>query len=143
VDVEARLVAPDQVTINGAQAAAVTIDIRPAEGARTFQVGLELSGEDPALSYGLPVGSVLVTLSGPIPALEAVEVTEMPAVLDVTGLAPGRWPVVVQVASPDDTEVVSLFPEQVIVTVVAPAPSASPSASPGPSVPLPTPTEAP
>ena len=142
------LLLPPEISLIGEPQAQVTVGIVPARGSRTMEAGLVLRGARRDRVTSMSVPSVLVTLSGSIGDLDALEaglsgalVGEVP----VAGLGNGRHEVPVDVVPPDGLTVVSVSPRTVVVRIAPPAEilspspgneaSAAPSATPAASVP--------
>ena len=123
---------PAALTLIGEPQAQVTVSIVPARGSRTLEAGLALSGARRDRTTTLSTNKVLVTLSGDIAALDALEAGRSGTLvgeLDVSGLGNGRHEVEVQVAPPDGVTVVAVAPRTVVVRIspasATPAPSSS------------------
>jgi YbbR domain-containing protein len=133
-DVEAtvRIALPAGVSVAGDDSVRVVVTIGEDTGTRTFQVGVQLEGALTALSYGISPQSVLVTLSGPVTALDTVDATQLAATADITGIndSTGSHDVTVEFAPPAGLELVSIQPETVTVSIVALAPSQPASPTP-------------
>ncbi len=132
------LVLPEGVAALDVDQVRVTIEMRPREGTRTIEVGVELVNADPALAYGPAVDVVLLTVGGTLDALDALDATELTARLDVAGLGVGTSSVPVTVRLPEGVTLVTASPAEVAVTITtlatpAPAPTAAPEASPSPT----------
>ncbi|CAN5695107.1 hypothetical protein BH24CHL8_BH24CHL8_07600 [soil metagenome] len=146
VEVDAVLDLPPQVTVSGAETVSVTLEIVPADGAQIFQAGLRLDSTEPDLAYSVSPSSVLVTLSGSLPVLGALEAGAPLAIASVAGLPPGEHEVAVDVEAPPGTALQAVEPGSVVVViseapalVVSPAPTVALPPSPPPSVPPVTP----
>jgi len=106
---------------------------------RTFELGLEPVGGKADLLYDLSRPSVLVTLSGPAPTIDALDPATLHATITVGTLEVGTHLVTVGLVAPPDITV-SINPTSVDVTVrVVPRPSPSASESPSGSPLAPTP----
>ncbi len=130
------LAPPAEITVGGPATVHVTVDIEPAEGSRTFSIGLALVGAHPDESYALSVGSVLVTLSGPEPVLDALDAGTLHGDLDVAGMVIGEEAIPIAFSAPDGTELMAIDPQTVTVTAAVtplPSPSPSPLLTPSPS----------
>ncbi len=127
------IVAPPGITINGQATVRVSITIAPTTASRTFEVGLETPGAKADLIYELSRPSVLVTLSGPTPVIDALDPTQFHATLGVATLDVGSHIVTVGFVTPPDVTLVSISPPIVDVAVRLVPRSPSPSESPLPS----------
>jgi YbbR domain-containing protein len=130
---DAALDLPPGVTALGVTTARVTVAIRPQVGTRSFQVGITLANADPATRYDLGAAQVVVTIGGPVGALNALDGAGLVASVDVAGLGAGTHPLAPVVAVPPALTVAALSPPEVSVTVTPPS-SPSPSPAPSPSV---------
>jgi YbbR domain-containing protein len=136
---EVAVVAPAGITINGQATVHVSVTIGADPASRTYEVGLEPIGAKADLLYDLSRPSVLVTLSGPAPAVDALDASTLHATLEVGTLDVGTHVVTVGLVAPADITV-SIAPVNVEVVVrVVPRPSPSPSESPSGSPVAPTP----
>jgi YbbR domain-containing protein len=124
------LVPPTGVTLDVEAPVAVTASIGQREGTRSFSAGVALDGASADLTYALGSGSVLVTLGGPVAALDAVDAATFTVRVDVADLAPGSHVVPVVVDVPDGLTLVSVTPSRIAVEVIAPAPTPTPSPPP-------------
>jgi YbbR domain-containing protein len=146
-DVEATvgLDLPDGVAALGVDQVKVTITIRPRTGTRTFEAGVQVVNGGPGQAYQPAIDRVLLTVGGTLEALDAVDPTQIAALVDVAGLGPGTTPVPVTARLPAGVSLVAASPAEVTVTVTPLAtPVPTPSPSPLPSgTPAPAPTAAP
>lgn len=121
---------PPEITLIGDSQVTVTVGIVSERGSRVIEAGLAVKGARRDRSTTLSTGSVLVTVSGPVAALDALEAGD-PAVLvgevPVAGLGNGRHEVPVEVSPPDGLSVVAVAPRTVVVRI------SPPTATPGPS----------
>ncbi|MBA2570635.1 MAG: hypothetical protein H0V04_05585 [Chloroflexi bacterium] len=136
-EVEVPLDPPPEVTLS-TESVRVTVEIVPAQGSRTFESGLTLLGARPDLMYSLSAPSVLVTLSGTGPLLDALDVATVLARVDVAELGPGSHEAAIRVTAPPGLIVGSVAPETVIVEIASLPAGASPVPGP-PGSPTPTP----
>jgi len=146
-DVEATvgLDLPDGVAALGVDQVQVTITIRPRTGTRTFEAGVLVVNGGPEQAYQPAIDRVLLTVGGTLEALDAVDPTQIAALVDVAGLGPGTTPVPVTARLPAGVTLVSASPPEVTVTVTplaTPAPTPSPAAFPS-GTPAPAPSAAP
>ena len=102
-------------------------------GSRTWQVGVQVQGARATRQYVLSTPTVLVTMSGSQPDLDAVDPSTIEAHVAVGRLAPGTHEVDVVVEPLDGLDLVSVAPETVRVDVSAPEPSAVPPVSTSPA----------
>jgi YbbR domain-containing protein len=123
---------PQDVTVDGSTMVHVTVGLEVAQVSRTIEVGLEVRGGNGSLLYELSRPSVLVTLSGPAPTINAITPADLHAILSVSALDIGSHQVTPSVAAPDGTQVLLIAPTQVQVDVTQ-APHVTPEPSPTPS----------
>ena len=120
----------------------VVITLRPVTATRSFDVGLELVGTDPAFTYQVGVDRVLLTVGGSTVDLDRLDGATLVAQLDVKDLAAGTHDVRVTADLPGGVTLVAASPATVTVTVTA-----KPVATPTPTTPAatttPTPTPGP
>jgi YbbR domain-containing protein len=119
----------DVTTVGGVQEVLVTLVIEADEGSRTLEAGIRLDGARRTRTYTLSTPSVLVTLAGPLPTLDALDPATIVAVVDVAGLGSGTHEVEVTVEAIEGLQVSSVAPASIRVQV-APAPTAPPSTEP-------------
>ena len=129
---------PTDITAVGEPGVRLVVTVDPDTGSRTWQVGVQPQGARPTREYGLSTPTVLVTMSGPRPVLDAVDPSTIDAHITVGRLAPGTHEVDVVVEPLDGLEFVSVAPATIRVEVTVPEPSTAPSALPLSSTP-PTP----
>jgi YbbR domain-containing protein len=124
---------PDGVSVTGDDMARVVVTIAPASGTQTFQVGLEMVGQDAANTYAMSQSSVQLVLGGPVATLDALNASQLVATLDVSSLTSEASPVSVPVSftPPPGLDIVSMNPNSVTITVdAALVPSIPPSIEP-------------
>jgi len=140
---DVKLDLPPGVSALGVTTARVTVSLRPQLGTRSFRLGVGLRNADPTTRYDLGTGQVVVTVGGPVAALNALDGASLVATVDVAGLSPGKHTLAAEVRLPTGLTVVAGSLPEVIVTVT-PAPTSSPSPAPTSSPTLgPTPSVAP
>lgn len=100
----------------------VSIYIAPLQGKVTTTAPVTLENLPPNLTATVSPASVSVTLRGPLPELNTVEIHP---VVDVGGLAAGSYVLPVQVTAPSDIGV-QITPADVTVTLT-PTPAATPT----------------
>jgi YbbR domain-containing protein len=124
---------PDGVSVSGTNSVRVVVTIAEMTGTRTFQVGVEMVGQDTGNSYVSSPPSVQVVLGGPISALDAVDASQLVATADVSPLAAGSGatPVPVSFTPPPGMDLVSITPDSLIITAdTLPSPSISATVEP-------------
>jgi YbbR domain-containing protein len=91
----------------------VSIYIAPLQGKVTASAPVTLQNLSPKLTATITPASVSVTLTGPLPELNTVEIHPL---VDVSGEGPGSYVLPVQVATPSDIGV-QITPADVTVTL--------------------------
>ncbi len=129
---DVKLDLPPGVSALGVTTARVTVSLRPQLGTRSFQLGVGLRNADPTTRYDLGAGQVVVTVGGPLAALNALDAAALVATVDVAGLGPGTHTLAAEVRLPTGLTVAAVSPPEVTVSVT-PAPT-SPPLEPSPSV---------
>jgi YbbR domain-containing protein len=124
---------PPGVSALGVTTTRVTVSLRPRLGTRSFQLGVGLRNADPTTRYDLGAGQVVVTVGGPLAALNALDGAALVATVDVAGLGPGTHTLAAEVRLPTGLTVAAVSPPEVTVTVT-PAPTTPPPLEPSPSV---------
>lgn len=129
VDTNATLVLPAGVSVvDGTTNVRVIATIGPLSGSTTYTVAVVLTGTSPDLTYALSTGSTLVTVSGTMAALDALDGASLRAVADVSGLGVGAHTVTLRVQVPNGLTVSSLSPSQVTVSIGStPTPTPAPT----------------
>jgi YbbR domain-containing protein len=122
---------PPGVSALGVTTVRVTVSLRPQVGTRSFQVGVELRNADPAVRYDLGAGQLVVTVGGPLAALNALDGATLIATVDVAGLSLGAHVLAAEVAVPRGLAVAALSPPEVTVRLTS---TSTPSFGPAPSV---------
>lgn len=110
---------PDGVSVEGSETVRVSISVAALTGSRTYSVAVVLTGISDASSYTLSSGSVLVTISGTLVSLNALDGSSLQAVGDVAGLGEGVHIVALGVAVPGALTVTGVSPSTVSVTVAS------------------------
>jgi YbbR domain-containing protein len=99
----------------------ILVQIRETVATRTLLLGVVCTGA-PSGSACLPqIGQVAVTVRGTVSHLDALDATDLTAVLDVTGLGPGDHLIQPTVALPTGVSRITISPLSVTVTIVPPA----------------------
>lgn len=141
VEMEVRLAIAEELTVTGGDTVSVRLRIVPVDGTRTFEAGLILAGGQPDRQYLLSSPSVLVTLSGSVPILDALVAAGLTGTIDVTDLDAGSHEVGIVVDAPEDTELVAISPETVLVDISITPDAASPAPGEPPASVGPQPSE--
>ena len=108
---------PDGVLPLGADSATVSVTLRVIAGTRTLEAGMALVGARSDRTYDSAVDRVLVTLGGPIVDLDRIDAAALVATIDVTGLAPGTYDLLVAIGLPTGVSLVALAPDHVTITI--------------------------
>lgn len=95
----------------------VTLEVRAVPGSRPVDVDVEAIGLRPEISVAVSPSAVRVLVSGPQPALDALEVGDVRAVVNASGLRPGRHRLPVEVRTPASLESLSVTPDMVEIVI--------------------------
>jgi len=83
---------PPGVTLIGKQSVTVKVGIAPIESSRTISYRpVEVVGLKTGLSVHLSPQTVDIILSGPLPVLDSLAISDVHVQMDLTGLAPGTY----------------------------------------------------
>ena len=83
------------------------------------------------MRVSLPIPSVQIILSGPLPKLNNLKPEDVQVILDLSDIqGPGVYTLKPQVLTPADIHVEAVIPEEVQVEVKLPTPTPTPSATP-------------
>jgi YbbR domain-containing protein len=110
---------PSGAEVTGSAAVVtVTVKISPATGVYNFSVPVTARnlGDDVAVNGALP--SVIVTLFGPLPQLQALSPNDIGASVDLDGDGEGVHTVKIDVIPPEGTGVTQTNPAEIDVTLV-------------------------
>ncbi len=112
----------------------VVVHVQAVTETRTLTVAVVLDAARNDRNYSLSVTQVMVTVSGPVAALNALDTSTLVAVASVGTLGPGTYSVQLSLSPspPANVQLVRIEPVSVQVTVAVP-PSASPAAGPSAS----------
>ena len=115
------------VTLIGQQSVLVKVSIAPIESSRTFSYRpVEMIGLPTRSNASLSPQTVDVILSGPLPVLESLAISDIHVVVDLVGLAPGTYQLTPKLSIvPQNLTVESFLPGtvQVIITsMITPTP---------------------
>lgn len=114
----------------GTDPQSVRVSVQAATASRTFLVGVACDNVGASLACLPATGQLSVVLSGPAATLAAIQAGDLITTIDVSGLGPGTYSRTPEIALPPDTELVSISPGSITVTLTAPA-TPAPSAPPG------------
>jgi YbbR domain-containing protein len=124
-DIEKHLaiILPSGVTLIGDQSVLVKVGISPIESSRKYDFRpVEMIGLALDLVYHVSPQTVDVILSGPLPELDALVISDIHVQLDLTGMGPGTYQLTPVVSFPSqDITVESILPQTVEVTITTPA----------------------
>ena len=100
------------------------LTIEQVIGTRSFFIGLHFFGTQSGHAYDLGEDSPVVTLSGPVLTLDAVDPITLVGQVDLSGLPEGTQSADVQFTPPPGLDLVSIEPAQVLVgiSIRSPAP---------------------
>jgi YbbR domain-containing protein len=113
---------PPGITLIGEQSVTVKVGIAPIEGSRTISFRpVEIIGLNTGLEAHLSPQTVDVILSGPLPLLDSLAISDVVVQVDLTGLAPGTYQLTPKVTIAGYTlKVESILPGTVEVTIINP-----------------------
>lgn len=97
----------------------VTVRIEPALGVLSFSVPVAATGLGDAVAIQGPLPSVVVALTGELPALRALTPNDIGATLDLTDRAAGTYRLPLRIVPPGGLSVQTVSPAEVDVTLVA------------------------
>jgi YbbR domain-containing protein len=115
------LALPEGVSVEGSASVRVTVTVSALTGSRTYVVGVVLSGTSDTLTYEPSIGSVLVTVTGTLAALNALDGAGLQASGSVAGLGEGAHSVALSVAVPGGLTVSGISPPSITVTITSQA----------------------
>ena len=98
----------------------VRVSIEPAQGQFSFMLAPQAINVPSELSATLAQATVQVILAGPVPDLNAIDVADMVATVDLAGLEAGEHVISVTIEAPPGTTLVSITPAEVEVTLRPP-----------------------
>jgi YbbR domain-containing protein len=132
---------PSNVALVPGQQVTVTYYIEAIHSSLTMEITPTLQNLASGLTATVSPTTVEVFLSGPLPQLEAMQVSDVRVVIELFELEPGTYQIAPQVVVPDGLTNYSILPSIVQVEItVAPTPTPTPRAS-RVETPTPTPTE--
>jgi YbbR domain-containing protein len=123
-----QLIVPDSVTVLEGTAVDVTASIAAIEGGTTVRQRPVVQGLGPGLEAVVPIDTLDVILSGPLPLLESLGPDDIFVIVDLTGLLPGNHIVTPRVVVPTGIRAEGVLPESVEVSILAPS-AATPTAT--------------
>ncbi len=127
----------------GQQPVVVRVLVEPIQSSRTMQITPTIQGLDPALTATVPLETIEVILSGPLPLLESLDEGDVRVILDLFGLSVGKHQIEPRVIVPEGVVAQNVLPAALQVEIMVPRP-ATPTPTPSPTpVFTPTPTPAP
>ena len=130
-----RVNVPDNVTvIIGQQPVEVRVSIEAVQSSRTVEITPTLQGLGVGLTATVPLETVEVILSGPLPVLEALGTDDVRIVLDLFGLPVGLHQIEPQAVVPEGISVQNILPATMQVEIsVATTPTVTPTLTLEPS----------
>jgi len=123
------LILPDNVTLVGGQKPVeVSVVVEPVQGSRTVNIPPTVQGLGPSLTATIPLDTIAVVLSGPLPVLEALEPGDVRVVLDLFRLPAGNHEIEIRAIVPAGVTAQSIFPAVIQVEIsVAITPTLAPA----------------
>jgi len=129
-DIEKQLgiILPPGVTLIGEQTVTVKVGIAPIESSRTISYRpVEMIGLSTGLLANLSPQTVDIILSGPLPVLDSLAISDVNVQVDLTGLAPGTYQLTPKVSiAQQGLTVESILPgtvEVIITSTSTPTPT--------------------
>ena len=107
------LALPDRARLQTNARVSVHISIAPARGEFSYGTAPQLRNVRAGLAATFAQPSVIVTLSGDLPTLQAVAPESIVVTVDATDLGPGLYSITPQVQAPPGTTVTRIDPPQV------------------------------
>lgn len=122
IDTRIALVLPDGVEVNGEQTVSVIVGISAIEGSLTLK-GLQLTvlGLDPNEEAKLSPNTVDLIITGPLPDLDAMKLTDISITIDVTGLKVGTHQLIPTVSFVNPNISTQTINPGTIEVIIAPA----------------------
>lgn len=112
------LILPENVTlVSGQRPVEVSVVVEPVQGSRTVNVPPTIQGLDPGLTATIPLDTIAIVLTGPLPVLEALESGDVQVVLDLFGLAAGNHEIETRAIVPAGVTAQSIFPAVIQVQI--------------------------
>ena len=109
--------------VMGQQPVVVKVLVEPIQSSRTMQITPTLQGLDPVLTATVPLQTIEVILSGPLPLLEGLEPGDVRVVLDLFGLSVGKHQIEPHVVVPEGIVAQNVLPAALQVEISVPLPS--------------------
>jgi YbbR domain-containing protein len=115
------LILPANVTLVGGQKPVeVRVAVEPVQSSRSVDIPPTIQGMGPELTATIPLDTVAVVLSGPLPILEALEPGDVRVVLDLFALPAGKHEIEPRVIVPEGISAQSIFPAVIQVEIYVP-----------------------
>lgn len=133
INAQVALNLPESLAAVGLNSVSVRIQVDPILASRAYEVEPVIRGLGPGLTRTVPLRTVDVVVSGPLPILDTLGNGLTQVIADLSGLGPGVHAVRLTPVVPEGLTVVSLFPEQVNITIAE-----LPTPTPTPTVPITT-----
>ena len=124
VDISERpalLLPPNVTLVSGQKPVEVKVAVEPVQGSRTVNIPPTIQGLGPSLTATIPLDTVAVVLSGPLPVLEALRPGDVRVVLDLFGLQAGKHEIEPEVIVAEGVSAQSIFPSVIQVEVFVPS----------------------
>jgi len=127
---------PENISVVGSKTVRVTVRVTPLEGGKTVVRALKIQGLPEGYRAILPIRSVQIILSGPLPRLNALTRDEVQAIVDLSDFeGEGVFTVKPQILAPEGLRVEAVVPQEVQVEVwrIQPTPTVTPTSTPTPT----------
>jgi len=103
--------------VSGQKPVEVRVAVAPVQGSRTVNIPPTIQGLGPSLTVTIPLDSIAVVLSGPLPVLETLEPGDVRVILDLFALLAGKHEIEPRVVLPEGLSAQSIFPPVIQVEV--------------------------
>ena len=103
--------------VSGQKPVEVHVAVEPVLGSTTVNIPPTIQGLGPSLTATIPLDSIAVVLSGPLPVLEALEPGDVRIILDLFALLAGKHEIEPRVVLPEGLSAQSIFPPVIQVEV--------------------------
>lgn len=115
---------PSGVTLaDSANTLVVTVTIQPQRGPGSVAVAPRIIGLGSGLTAVADSVTVVVNLTGPVPALLQLSPADITATLDLSGLGPGGYRLVPKISVPSNVQMDGAVPDHVGVIITASGPA--------------------
>lgn len=131
-----RIQIPEGASSIQQQTARVTVTVSALDASQTVRIAPAVVNLNPSLRVVSAPTSVEVTLQGPAPAMSAVTLDQVRAMLNADGLGEGSHNVNPSITTPQGISVAAVSPESITLVlgpIATPTPAATATPTPGPT----------